>query len=352
MAKNKTRTLVLLAPGFPADEQDVNCLPAQQLFVRAVNRNFPDLKLVIISFQYPFFSKKYDWYGNTVVALNGQNNGKIRRLSTWMKAWKTLRKLKRESDIIGILSFWCGECALLGKYFAISHKLPQFCWISGQDALDENKYVKWIRPRPSTLIAMSNVLADEFQRNFALRPMHIIHNGVDHGNASSIAEERSIDILGAGSLIPLKQYDIFIKVVGKLNTHGISLRSIICGEGIQHGELQMQIDEMGLQNVVKLKGEISRPELIDLMQQAKIFLHPSRYEGLSSACLEALAAGDHVVSFTHPGEGEIDHWHVVADVDAMTTRIVEILSDKETEYSPVTPFTMDKSAKEIVRLFS
>ena len=53
------------------------------------------------------------------------------------------------------------------------------------------------------------------------------------------------------------------------------------------------------------------------MQRTKIFLHTSSYEGFSGACLEALYAGAHVISFCEPMKQKIDHWHIVKDEKEM-----------------------------------
>jgi len=40
-----------------------------------------------------------------------------------------------------LLSFWYGECALVGKKFADKYSIKHYCWMWGQDAKKENKYV-------------------------------------------------------------------------------------------------------------------------------------------------------------------------------------------------------------------
>src|ERR1700741_236687 len=113
--KNETPTLVILTPGFPKNEEDTTCLPAQQSFVTALNRQYPQLKVIILTLQYPFTKTSYTWRNNTVIGFAGMDKGKLTRLLTWFHAWKTLKRLKKENNLIGLLSFWCTECALLGK---------------------------------------------------------------------------------------------------------------------------------------------------------------------------------------------------------------------------------------------
>ena len=39
--KHDQKTLIILSPGFAKDEADTTCLPAQQVFIKALNKNFP-----------------------------------------------------------------------------------------------------------------------------------------------------------------------------------------------------------------------------------------------------------------------------------------------------------------------
>src|ERR1700729_2680257 len=100
---NSTKTLVILSPGFPANEADTTCLPSQQLFIKDINKLFPSLKIIILAFQYPFSKSEFEWNKNKVIAFAGNGRGKFYRLILWGRVWGKLRKLKRENNIIGLL---------------------------------------------------------------------------------------------------------------------------------------------------------------------------------------------------------------------------------------------------------
>lgn len=213
----KGDTLIILSPGFPANEAESTCLPAQQQFVRSLNSCFPLLHIIILTFHYPFTKASYQWHGNTVIPFNGRNKGKLNRLVLWVKVWKVLEKLKRKNRIMGLFSFWCAESALVGKYFGQYYTIPHLIWICGQDARRQNWLIKLIRPQPRSLIAMSDFLADEFYRNHHIRPQHVVYNGIELSRFKlPNTQRRDIDIMGIGSLIPLKQYEILITIVQQL----------------------------------------------------------------------------------------------------------------------------------------
>lgn len=346
-------TLVILTPGFPVNESDSTCLPAQQQFVRALNNYFPSLRVIVVAFQFPFTGLDYEWHGNRVMPLNGRNRNKIYRLLTWSRAWLALRKLKKSHPIMGLFSFWCTECALVGRYFSKVHEVPHFTWILGQDAREMNRFfIKLIRPSGQELVAMSDFLSGEFYRNHAIRPQHVIPNGIDAALYKTGPVTRDIDLLGAGSLIPLKQYDLFIRVVRELTRLFPTLQARICGIGAEYHNLQLLVRLLKLKDSVQLMGEQSHGEVLQLMQRTRIFLHTSSYEGYSSVCLEALYAGAHVISFCRPMTAGIDHWHIVGDREEMIAKALELLADPELDHHPVLVNSMEDTARAVVRLFA
>jgi hypothetical protein len=97
---NKPKALVILTPGFPADETDTACLPAQQVFVRALNRNYPGVRIILLAFTYPFRQDSYEWHGNTVIAFNGWKDGWSNKLRTSVAVWRKLADLQQRQEIL------------------------------------------------------------------------------------------------------------------------------------------------------------------------------------------------------------------------------------------------------------
>lgn len=348
---DKKETLVILSPGFPASEEDTTCLPFHQVFVRALQRNFPAFNIIIIAFQYPPVATEYKWNNNTVISLNGKKKGKINRLLLWIKAWRVLKKIKKHNHVKGLLSFWLNECALVGKYFGKRHHIKHYCWMIGQDAKKGNPYVKLVRPRGNQIIAISDFLASQFYENYQVKPFRVITNGIDVGLFEKEAKERRIDILAAGSLIPLKQYNVFIETVKLVHDELPQLKAMLCGAGPEEQNLKMLAKMYGLEKNVHLAGERKHKEILALMQQCRVFLHTSNYEGFSTVCLEALYAGAHVISFFSAMEKDITHWHIVQTKEEMASKALELLLDPFTQYTPVLPYNIDYIATSVMKLF-
>ncbi|HEX6846304.1 MAG TPA: glycosyltransferase, partial [Chitinophagaceae bacterium] len=109
-------------------------------------------------------------------------------------------------------------------------------------------------------------------------------------------------------------------------------------------------EDFSLQQTLSLPGMLTITETIGLMQRAKILLHPSAYEGFSMACLEALYAGAHVISFVKPMHHDIKNWHVVTSREEMQQKAFELLNDTLLHHDPVLVNTMDESATAMMKL--
>lgn len=344
-------TLVILSPAFGASESD-SWLPAQEHFVRAVNRNFPSLEVIVLTFHFPVQQQReYQWFGNRVITFSSGMKGKINSLILWSRVWRELKRLNRDHRIIGIFSFFCSECAFIGHYFARRFQMKHYIWVLGQDAKKENNQVRRIKPAADELVCISDSLVREFEKNHGIRPAHMIPIGVESSIPVNTSAVRTIDLIGVGSLIPLKQYDLFIEVVGKVAEQIPGINAVIYGDGPEESRLSSLIPAKGLQDVITLGGRLTQPEVIQKMQQSRILLHPSSYEGFASVCIEALQAGAHVVSFVRSIDQEINHWHIQQTADDMVLTIVALLREEKLNHDPVLPYRVDDAAKKIIQLF-
>ena len=350
MEKDK-KTFVILIPGFPANEQDGTCLPFPQLFVKTLQKQHPALKVIVFAFQYPFSSVPYHWHGVTVYPFNGRERGKLSRLFVWWRVNRKFRKMARAHDVAGLLNFWLGECSLIGTYLARKYGLPAFTWLMGQDARQGNRYVNRVKPTAGELIALSDFLADELHRNYRIRPAHVIVPGVDAAEFSMRKQARTIDIIGVGSLITLKRYDVFIEIIAGVAKTFPQVKAVICGKGPERDRLIDQIWNAGLQANIDLLDETTHAEVLCLMQRSKILLHPSSYEGFPTVYAEALYAGAHVVGFFSPMNHPFAHQHVGVSKEDMLNVVVNILSRENTDHASVLTCSIEETCSRVLALY-
>ena len=193
-------------------------------------------------------------------------------------------------------------------------------------------------------------LQKEFYRNHSVKAKHIIPIGIDPAEFDTREQKRTIDILGVGSLNDFKQYDMFIRIVKQLSDSFPNITAVICGDGTERENLDREIRAAGLQDRVTLTGLIRHDEVLHYMLRARIFIHPSAYEGFGAVCLEALYAGCQVISFCDPMELQVKHWHIVKSEDEMWEKALQLLK----EFVPpekVMLYSMSESVKAVMRLF-
>lgn len=326
-------------------------LPSQQLLVKAFNEISPQTKIIVLSFQYPFTSTRYRWKGNEVIPFNGKNRSGLLRLYVWVRVWFTLLGIRKRSKDFGLLSFWFSECAFVGKKFAKKYKLKHYIWISGQDAKKSNQFANRVKVTEDELIAMSDFLVREFYYHHHVMPGHMIPNAIDESIFPVLSPLRDIDIIGVGSLIQLKQFEIFVDVIDCVRRSIPTVKAVICGDGPLRSVLQQKIDILNLQENLTIIGAQTHPATLALMQRSKILLHPSAYEGLSTACLEALYAGSYVVSLVRSMAKPIEKWSIAKSTEDMIEKVLKILYDPEPRFHRVHTFSMHDSAKKILELY-
>lgn len=345
------KTLIILSPGFAVNESDSTCLPFLQTFLKNLKQNFPELNVIVLAFQYPYRNDSFKWHGIEVICFNGRNRRKLYKLLLWSRILRRLKKINSENNIVGILSLWLNECALIGNSFSKKNNLKHYCWLWGQDAKPGNKYVKKISPSANELIALSDFLQSEFEKNYSTRPAHIIPPGVEYSLFPKDKLNRDIDIIGVGSLIPLKQYDLFLKIIFELKKTFPNIRAVLCGKGPEEKTLKEQCEQSGLSENILFTGELPYAEVLQIMSKSKILLHPSFYEGFGCVCIEALGAGAQVISFCKVMNEEIKQWHIANDKEAMISKTIEILNAPHPEFLPTFDYPISETSKKIMTLF-
>jgi len=86
------------------------------------------------------------------------------------------------------------------------------------------------------------------------------------------------------------------------------------------------------------------------MQRAKVFLHPSAYEGFGAVCIEALYAGASVVSFVKPMKASIPNWYIVGSKDAMISITSDLLESTLPVY-PINAYPVEENVRKMMKLF-
>ena len=223
------------------------------------------------------------------------------------------------------------------------------------------------------VIALNKKIEEEFVASgFAKEKIVNMPNGViipqrqikpNDSNKKKLSETR---ILYAGRLHPQKGPDVLIESLKLISQERSDLNwhLDILGKGVLLDQLKSRVEAYGISNRVSFRGAVENVD--DYMQQADIFVLPSRAEGMSNAILEAMAMGIPIVASNIPGNDGL----IVNEIDGLVTKpedpsglsraIIRLIEDehlrnklgKEARKKAIEKYSMESVAKSYYHLYN
>lgn len=114
--------------------------------------------------------------------------------------------------------------------------------------------------------------------------------------AAGERQDHRFRIVTTGSLTWVKGYEYALTAVRRLRERRLPVQFEIIGDGPERQRLLYTIEDLGLQDCVRLAGRLPPEAVRQRLQAADAFLLSSLSEGLSNAALEAMACELPVVS--------------------------------------------------------
>lgn len=345
------KRLLFLVPAFPKDEVTSYTVPFIQQFVLAFSKKL-DVEVDIISLYSPD-GEPYQWHGIEVIPLNGPMRGNLVKKGLFIL--NSVRKIKirnKTRKYNGILSFWYRETAIIGKLLSSRLQLPHYTWLLGQDVKRRNRYMRISPPKPSEIIAISTFQNSYLNSAFGFYAHKVVPIAVAPSFFPLLNQgPRSIDILGAGSLIPLKNHELFLEVVLAIKANREDLSVVLIGNGPLETKIKKFISANGLEKTIKLTGLLSHKETLTYMNDAKIFLHTSNFEGGCTVCFESLYSGCHLIS-TLPMVNSTNpkFSHLVTKID-IVNKANELLNASSIVFDRSSDTNIDNACSEFYELF-
>lgn len=128
-------------------------------------------------------------------------------------------------------------------------------------------------------------------------PAALIHNGVDvekfkrqNAKGKSTWHNQKI-IITASRLVPKNGVDVLIRAFAEAKKQIPDLRLHIVGEGAERKKLENLASLLGVQDTITFFGAVPHERIPRYLEEADLFVRPSRSEGMGNAFVEALAAG-------------------------------------------------------------
>lgn len=140
-----------------------------------------------------------------------------------------------------------------------------------------------------------------------------------------------------------------IEALALLKKKGVIVNATFAGMDYNGGmeKLKQYAGSLGVGDQVKFPGFITRSELSELLDTSDMYVMPTKAEGLPRVIIEAMAKGLPCISSPVSGNPELLSSHYLVgyyDVEALTNRINELVSDKEA-YEKASSDNFNKSQK-------
>ncbi|MXR52998.1 glycosyltransferase [Halovenus sp. WSH3] len=197
-------------------------------------------------------------------------------------------------------------------------------------------------PAADGLIAVSDGVAEGLAARTPVdrKDISVLHNPVDVAEIQRRArqpvdhpwledDDRDV-VVFVGRHTEQKALDTWVRTFQRVYEENPDARGIIAGTGPQSEEIADAIEAAGLSEAVTMPGYVENP--YGLMSRADVFLLSSRYEGLPTVLIEALACGCPVVATdceSGPREildnGKFGVLAPVGDERALATGVTELL---------------------------
>jgi glycosyltransferase involved in cell wall biosynthesis len=201
--------------------------------------------------------------------------------------------------------------------------------------------MKFLYPKATSIVAVSQAASRSLEAylGFAPERLQTIYNPVVNDQMFTKAEQslehawfqaNSLPVfLAVGRLTEQKDFPTLIKAFARMRQQKPA-RLLILGEGEQRKELSDLIQRLGLMEDVRLDGFASNPYAY--MSRATAFILSSRWEGLPTVLIEAMACGCPVISTDCPSgpreildSGRYGTLVPVGDEHALSQAMLQIL---------------------------
>jgi glycosyltransferase involved in cell wall biosynthesis len=183
---------------------------------------------------------------------------------------------------------WDGPLVVSGRGGDV---LPQLGRVPGGRRL-HRRMMRLVTRRAGAVHAVSVEIADELAASGAPRERIVcfpIGVDVDVFSPAPAAHRSPLRIICTRRHEPVYANDTLVAALAHLRREGLAFHATFVGGGPQLEERRAQAASLDLADVVEFTGQLSRPDVRDLLRSADIYVSASTTDGTSSSLLEAMA---------------------------------------------------------------
>jgi glycosyltransferase involved in cell wall biosynthesis len=230
----------------------------------------------------------------------------------------------------------------------------------------ELPFMRAFYPCADAIVAVSSGVADDLAllTGISRKRIDVIYNPVISDKMIALSQEplqhpwfsegAKPVILNVGRLDFQKDQETLIRAFAKVR-QSTDARLMILGEGEERSSLEALVEELGLRSGID--GDVLMPGFVKnpyaFISRAAVFALSSRFEGLPTVLIEALACGATIVSTDCPSgpreileAGKWGHLTAVGDVDAFADALLSALMTRSIpDASSWAPYEISRAAQ-------
>ena len=251
------------------------------------------------------------WLKNQSIPVKCLDYNKPTHIWNLLKLVKILRNFKPDimhnwmfhANIIGkIIGKICGVKKIISSLRVIEKERPYHICLE-----------RWTAVLNTDILCNSNGLRNHMaEAGFPVDKLKVIPNSFDkarfHFNTKVCPKDNRWKLLFLGRISTQKGLIYLVEALKLLKESSINFRLDLYGTVENeklYCELQAMISKYALDNYVKFNTSFSHEKINQLMSQSHLLLHPSLWEGMPNAVMEAMASGLPVIATDIEGTGEL-----------------------------------------------
>lgn len=154
------------------------------------------------------------------------------------------------------------------------------------------QFVRLLDTECDAINLIAPAMASELRRNgFSGSNFAQIPNGVAIHRQPPAYQDRLNHAIAVGRITSQKGYDLLIEALSMLPDPPPPGILRIVGHGPEREQLIARAEALGVAKAITWLGELDHAAVLRELDEARLFLLPSRYEGMSNAGLEAMERG-------------------------------------------------------------
>ena len=194
------------------------------------------------------------------------------------------------------------------REFSLGGKTFEFLRSAARKIGELDPFVRLAARKSRKIVAVTEETAERL-KNLGAKDISVFSQcalndeEIEYFGKATAPDNLRMRFVSIGRLLHWKGFHLGLRAFAKANIEAAEYE--IVGTGPDEKRLKKLAAELGIENKVRFRGELSRQETFDCLAESHALVHPSLHDSGSFACLEAMAAKRPVICLALGGPAVI-----------------------------------------------